>query len=131
MFCWSVVHQRGNGIPLFIYLDTVRSRGSATVEDSLYVSRAICDVNRPLRRMKEHGGGDGRIRRRRRRWRQRQRRQDPTMKAAGSDDEGDGGAGDSGDCGIRRWRIGSRSLHGGIRDTPLLDEVVVFQLVQL
>ena len=46
------------------------------------------------------------------------------MKAAGSD-------GGSGDCGIRRWRIGSRSLHGGIRDTPLLDEVVVFQLVQL
>ena len=53
------------------------------------------------------------------------------MKAAGSDDEGDGGGGGSGDCGIRCWRTGSRSCHGGIRDTPLLDEVVVFQLVQL
>ena len=62
---------------------------------------------------------------------QRWRRQDPTMKAAGSDDEGDGGGGGSGDCGIRCWRTGSRSCHGGIRDTPLLDEVVVFQLVQL
>ena len=61
---------------------------------------------------------------------QRWRRQDPTMKAAGSDDEGDGGGSGSGDCGIRRWRIGSRSCHGGIRDNWYMIPQSIGEIVQ-